>query len=81
MNAFIVSIPNSPGELLSSLFECWFLNNQPQSTLGISGFFLSCNWMLRCQLKAEVMSGEAGGACVPSGMVQKNSFARVSIKT
>ena len=64
---FIVSIPNSPGELLSSLFECWFLL---QSTLGISGFFLSCSWMLRCQLKAEVMSGEASEACVPSGMVQ-----------
>jgi len=38
-------------------------------------------WMLRCRPKAEVTSGEAREACVPSGMVRKNSFARVTIKT
>ena len=38
-------------------------------------------WMLRCRPKAEVKSGEAREACVPSGVVWKNSFARVTIKT
>lgn len=39
MNVFIVSIPNSPGELLSSLFECWFLLQSTTINPGYQWFF------------------------------------------
>ena len=73
--------PPPPGNFCHRCLNVGFFYNQPQSTLGISGFFLARSWMLRCRLNAEVTSGEAREACVPSGVVQKNSFERVTIKT
>ena len=62
--------PRHPGELLSSLFECWFLL---QSTTIHPGCF---GVGRRPKSRAAKLVKP-----VPSGMVWKNSFARVTIKT